>query len=110
MQNPASALLSQVSSSGGGLPGRLDLERDSRRSYFGGGISGSWAWEAGFGMPDFATPSCLAFVAAHPLGQELGSSCPLILSFRAQPERTRGRSRGTCCSHARVPRQGLANP
>src|ERR1700691_1002777 len=68
MQNPASALLSQVSSSGGGLPGRLDLERDSRRSYFGGGISGSWAWEAGFGMPDVATPSCLACVAAHPLG------------------------------------------
>src|SRR6202167_2226852 len=29
LQNPASPLFSEVSSSGGGLPGRLDLERDS---------------------------------------------------------------------------------
>jgi hypothetical protein len=29
LQNPASPLFSELSSSGGGLPGRLDLERDS---------------------------------------------------------------------------------
>src|ERR1039458_7695597 len=34
LQNSLSHLFSQVSSSGGGLPGRLDLERDSRRSLF----------------------------------------------------------------------------
>src|ERR1700733_8729595 len=34
LQNPASPLFSEVSSSGGGLPGRLDLERDLRRSLF----------------------------------------------------------------------------
>ncbi len=34
LQNPAPDLVSQLSSSGGGLPGRLDLERDSRRSLF----------------------------------------------------------------------------
>ena len=39
LQNPASSLIFQVSSSGGGLPGRLDLERDSRRSLFWADIS-----------------------------------------------------------------------
>ena len=39
LQNPASSLIFQVSSSGGGLPGRLDLERDSRRSLFRADIS-----------------------------------------------------------------------
>ena len=34
LQNSAWRLICQVSSSGGGLPGRLDLERDSRRSLF----------------------------------------------------------------------------
>jgi hypothetical protein len=34
LQNFNSHLLSQVSSSGGGLPGRLDLERDSSRPLF----------------------------------------------------------------------------
>jgi hypothetical protein len=34
LQNSASRLFSLVSSSGGGLPGRLGLERDSRRSLF----------------------------------------------------------------------------
>jgi len=34
LQNSAWRLIFLVSSSGGGLPGRLDLERDSRRSLF----------------------------------------------------------------------------
>jgi hypothetical protein len=34
LQNSARRLIFPVSSSGGGLPGRLDLERDSRRSLF----------------------------------------------------------------------------
>jgi len=41
LQNFLPDLFSQVSSSGGGLPGRLDLERDSGRSLFWGKFDSS---------------------------------------------------------------------